>query len=242
MAEASANSTTVTDNRTPPRGVMPRGTQTWLMAGLALVILAIIVFTGRPAPAARSVTPTNTPQLAPSPDRLREYQDRLHALDERARQQAAAPALPSGAGNRPVYPEQAERAPAPDAIQQERIRREYDSLFAGNVVLSRRGDADRLVTGSAPTRPGRSAPPSGQIPSGPPSLDDVAAAVLRASGRGAQAAPVVQGTAMPAALPPSNESKLRPATGPILSTGPLHRVLEGTLIDTVLTNRLDGAT
>jgi type IV secretion system protein VirB10 len=30
------------------------------------------------------------------------------------------------------------------------------------------------------------------------------------------------------------------ATGPITSSGPLHRVLEGTVIDTVLTNRLDG--
>ena len=32
-----------------------------------------------------------------------------------------------------------------------------------------------------------------------------------------------------------------PATGPISAAGPLHRLLEGTVIDTVLTNRLDGA-
>jgi type IV secretion system protein VirB10 len=32
------------------------------------------------------------------------------------------------------------------------------------------------------------------------------------------------------------------ATGPINAVGPLHRVLEGTLIDAVLTNRLDGST
>jgi type IV secretion system protein VirB10 len=31
-------------------------------------------------------------------------------------------------------------------------------------------------------------------------------------------------------------------TGPISASGPLHRVLEGTFIDTVLTNRLDGGT
>jgi type IV secretion system protein VirB10 len=37
-------------------------------------------------------------------------------------------------------------------------------------------------------------------------------------------------------------TKLRPvATGPITSDGPTHRLLEGTLIDTVLTNRLDGS-
>jgi type IV secretory pathway VirB10-like protein len=34
----------------------------------------------------------------------------------------------------------------------------------------------------------------------------------------------------------------RPAyTGPISSAGPLHPILEGTIIDTVLTNRLDGS-
>src|SRR5206468_5418803 len=38
----------------------------------------------------------------------------------------------------------------------------------------------------------------------------------------------------------STTKPLTAATGPITSTGPLHRVLEGTVIDTVLTNRLDG--
>ena len=42
----------VTDRRTPPRGVLPRGAQTWFMVALALGILAIIVFTGQPAPPA----------------------------------------------------------------------------------------------------------------------------------------------------------------------------------------------
>ena len=37
-------------------------------------------------------------------------------------------------------------------------------------------------------------------------------------------------------------SKVRPAvTGPITSTDPMHRILEGTVSDTVLTNRLDGS-
>ena len=56
---------------------------------------------------------------------------------------------------------------------------------------------------------------------------------------------------MPAAFPPSEvaahggESSVSPppvpATGPISATGPLHRILEGTVIDTVLTNRLEGS-
>src|SRR5262249_19247607 len=48
--------------------------------------------------------------------------------------------------------------------------------------------------------------------------------------------------AVPAAVPAgSNAASARRATGPISSNGPLHRLSEGTLIDTVLTNRLDGA-
>ena len=51
----------VTDQRTPPRGVLPRGAQTWLMAALAFGSLAIIVVTGRPEPAVR---PATTPPAA----------------------------------------------------------------------------------------------------------------------------------------------------------------------------------
>jgi type IV secretion system protein VirB10 len=40
---------------------------------------------------------------------------------------------------------------------------------------------------------------------------------------------------------PPTTKPLSVATGAISSSGPLHRVLEGTVIDTVLTNRLDGA-
>ncbi|MGB7220620.1 MAG: hypothetical protein WBD07_17610, partial [Vicinamibacterales bacterium] len=68
MAESTTGTTTVTDHRTPPRGVLPRGAQTWLMVALALGILAIIVVTGRPEPPARPAAgPVNQP-LASSPD------------------------------------------------------------------------------------------------------------------------------------------------------------------------------
>ena len=40
----------VIDTRTIPKGVLPRQLQTWLMVGIALVILAIIFVTGRSEP------------------------------------------------------------------------------------------------------------------------------------------------------------------------------------------------
>src|SRR5205085_1819190 len=77
-------------------------------------------------------------------------------------------------------------------------------------------------------------------------------AVVRATTRYAPtgSAPLTNSPAAvpaPAAAMPTGASgpfgtKPRPAaTGPITSTGPLHRVPEGTMIDTVLTNRLDGS-
>ena len=70
MAEPTTGTTIVTDHRTPPRGVLPRGAQTWLMVALALGILAIIVLTGRPEPPARPAAGPVNQALAPSPDRL----------------------------------------------------------------------------------------------------------------------------------------------------------------------------
>ncbi len=44
---------TVTDRRPVPRGVIPRGVQTWLLAGLALFMLVIMLVVGRPDAPAR---------------------------------------------------------------------------------------------------------------------------------------------------------------------------------------------
>ena len=55
MAESTPGTTPVTDRRLPPRGVLPRHAQTWLMMALAIGILGIIVFTGDPAPASSTV-------------------------------------------------------------------------------------------------------------------------------------------------------------------------------------------
>ena len=70
----------VTDRRPPPRGVMPRGMQTWLMAGLAAFMLLIMFVVGRPEAPARPA-PAPAAVVAPTADRVRDYQDRLRALE-----------------------------------------------------------------------------------------------------------------------------------------------------------------
>jgi type IV secretion system protein VirB10 len=238
MADHPTGTASVVDRRPSPAGVVPRHIQTWLMVGLAAAILATIVFTGQPAPAAPAAATTNA-QVAVSPDRLRDYQARLQNMNERAREQRSADALvaaPPAARVTPVEYEASAPA-APDPIQVERRRRDYESLFASNVVASRRPELQALTTPSTAT--GRQA--------GPPSLEDVADAVLRATSRYGAPAEDTNATNSPSrsvsapALGPQAASTRPAATAPISSTGSVHPILEGTVIDTVLTNRLDGS-
>ena len=125
----------IRDRRPRPPGVMPRHVQMWLMAGIALVIFTIIVFTGRSAPAPR---PTAAERPADAPmaltERIRGYRQQL--AEDQARQERilAQQKDPPTQSPRPPSPDAAAR----DAIAEERRRREYQSLFADSVALSRR--------------------------------------------------------------------------------------------------------
>ena len=223
---------------------MPRGVQTWVMAGVAVFMLAIMLIVGRPDPPARPASAA-APAMAPSADRVRDYQERMRLLEAQALQDAQAAAGAPLAAPPVMYQEP--QAPAPqDPIVAERRRREYESLFASNVVLSRRPENERPDIG----RPSGVAALPRTDPANP-SVEEVADAVVRATTRvsglttGA-ATPQVQpfaATQQPSAQPRASEAPRTPdSTGPISPAGPLHRVLEGTVIDAVLTNRLDGTT
>ena len=115
-------------------------------------------------------------------------------------------------------------------------RREYESLFANSVVQS-----PTLAT-TEPTRspsPRRSTPGmSGDLGAAPPSLDDVAEAVVRASTTHTSTTSAST-TVAPTTSAPSPTSVPPPEF--TAADGPLHRIVEGTIVDTILTNRLDGA-
>jgi type IV secretory pathway VirB10-like protein len=213
----------VTDRRTRPPGVLPRSAQTWLMVALALGILAIIVFTGRPNPPSSARPNPTSSTSTTSPERLRDYQDRLRLLDERGRQQAAE--IPNPVAPIPYEYDQDPAPPPVDPLEEEKKRRDYDSLFATNIVLSRRPDSQKLATGTLPHSRTETEPPPP-----PPSLDEVAEAVIRATSRATAPDAPAHRTApdAPAAL-----ATKHPAPGTF-------RLIEGTIIDTVLTNRLDG--
>src|SRR5262249_46723338 len=132
----------VPDRRPVPRGVLPRGMQTWLMVAIALGMLMVILFTGRAEPPARTAAvPTSAPPQ-PNTDRVRDYQDRLRILESRAAQEARADALaqPQAAA---LTRDDPPPVRSEDPLVSERKRRDYESLFASNVVLSRRPESQR---------------------------------------------------------------------------------------------------
>ena len=244
MADAPTTPGTapVTDHRASPRGVFPRGAQTWIMAAVALGMILIMFIVGRPEPPAPS-TATIAASPEPHPERVRDYQDRLRVLDARVAHEAAS--LMPTAPPAPMS-DHAQTAAPEDPLAVERRRRDYESLFAGNVVLSRRPDGQRLDVGRAPpARALATAPPS--EPAGA-SIDDIADAALRATLRaGAPSSPSVAsgptsgqahgGGRIAPGRPPAERAA---RTEPISPAGPLHPILAGTVIDAVLTNRLDG--
>ena len=160
---------------------------------------------------------------------------------------AQTAALAPGAA--PVSYQEPQSPPPQDPIVADRKRREYESLFASNVVLSRRPDGERPDVG----RPTTANPMSSRSDPTSPSIDEIAEAVVRATGRAndmtqTTASGVLAPTPLAAigqqtsATGRSNDSPRTPErTDAISAAGPLHRVLEGTIIDTVLTNRLDGS-
>src|SRR5215510_8468618 len=183
----------VTDHRPVPRGVLPRGVQTWVMAGVAVGMLAIMLIVGRPDPPARPAQAA-APVQQPSADRVRDYQDRLRLLEAQAMRdaQAASPAP----GVQPVQYDEPQPPAPQDPLVADRKRREYESLFASNVVLSRRPENERPDLGRNTTQ--ASAPSRSEA--GTPSVDEVADAVVRASARTAGLTATPQPAPGPAAL------------------------------------------
>src|SRR5688500_12710634 len=101
---AAAVPPTVTDRRTSPRGVLPRSMQTWLLAGIAVFMLLIMFVVGRPeAPTRPAAAPAAV--MAPSADRVRDYQDRLRALEAQSLAQLTEPQSAAGVDPRVRYAE-----------------------------------------------------------------------------------------------------------------------------------------
>jgi len=221
----------------------------WVMVIIALVILAIILLTGHPQPLPRPQAGVRSaqPTLVP-PDRVRSYEQQLAADLAREQQGLTPSSAPAGRATRAAGPVASSSA---DATAEDQRRREYQSLFADSIALSLRA-ADRQPYGE------RRQDNSVTSSSLSPASQDVALleqllakSVVSPSPALTTSAPAPTLPAASPAVPSSTEratvggsetaaSPTPKSTGPIPSGGDTQRLLEGTVIETVLLNRLDG--
>ena len=195
---------------------------------------------GRPDPPARPA-PTTAPAQPPSADRVRDYQDRLRALEAQAMRDAQptvpAPGVepvqyddpqppPPQDPSRPIESDANTRASLPATSCSADVLRPSGLTSAADTRKPASPRSEQPVRRSTKwrTRPfGRPRRAAGLTPAQRPS-----------AGASSRSQPRRQaGTAGRASTPDQ--------TPPISAAGPLHRVLEGTIIDTVLTNRSDGS-
>jgi type IV secretory pathway VirB10-like protein len=236
----------VQDKTAKPEGLLPKNVQSWLLVGLAFLMVAIMWLTGgkKPQPA-RSASPATplAPPLEVNETKIAELQNRIEELQ---RQQLVAQSalaqqtrLLGGTQDAPA-PQRADPGPAgeephEDPIQAERKRHAYVSLFASNVALSYR------KTPALPAPPTET--PAAPSPVAPPAE----------SPQEAQQSKQMQSNLIPAG-PARNDSAEKPsdrkeepknpavvaAGAANAAAGKTYMLFEGTILETVLINRLDG--
>ncbi len=227
---------TIQDKAPKPAGLLPKHVQSWLLAALAVLMVLIMWLTGgkkpptttRPMPTAPGVVPP----LEVNEGKIVELQKRI--ADLQREQALAASAL---AQNHTPVPEAAVQYPPnsverpEDAIRAERKKREYLSLFASNVALSfRKGMPSKLSRDENSTNPLTSS-----FDAAAPQFPESASSISAPSPASIANTTIVEGRRKEDAPKPAAETSSTSA-----ATGKNYVLFEGTVLETVLLNRLDG--
>jgi type IV secretion system protein TrbI len=234
-----------------PQGLLPKNVQSWLLIGLAFLMVAIMWLTGgkkppTPAKVASSTAPTLAP-LEVNETKISELQNRIEQLQRD--QMVAENALTQQTrllGGAPQDSQQAQQQSASgfppdqraeDPIQAERKRRAYVSLFASNVALTY-----RKTPAIAPaTEPDAAPAATSLVPVGP---DSPQVAQLLKEMQANPAAPESGRKDSPESTHDRKEEPRNPAavsaTSANAAAGKNYVLFEGTILETVLINRLDG--
>jgi type IV secretion system protein TrbI len=240
----------IQDKAPKPPGLLPKNVQSWLIFGLAVLMVVIMWLTGgkrQAGPRTPGLLPAPTPPVEVNEAKIAELQNRIqaqqreqlvaqNALAQQSRilgASASSAQTASEAGGAP--PERAE-----DAIQAERKKRSYLSLFASNVALTYRKNASAAA--------GENATAGGVAPAPEPlqlaqllkefqPVSPLPAASLPAPVRSAPASPAESEPNKKEVQPPAAAS-----TGAAnVAAGKTYVLFEGTILEAVLLNRLEGA-
>src|SRR5216683_4423985 len=235
-----------------PLGILPKNTQAMVIAGIAVVMVGAIAFSGSRAPktAAKPALPSSA-VVDPNQARIAEYRQRL---DEQARRRAAEQAQflqtkqqfvaatgaePAGAaaGNGSYPAGHADE----NGIENDRRRRAYLSLFASNLALSYRKDNQASTPQNLAPNANTGAPPQGStLPSATPYGMFVPFGTSL-SGAESEAQPSNWQTNQHGE-PSATETNARDRFADLNpSDGKQYRLFEGTVLEAVLTNRLNGS-
>jgi type IV secretory pathway VirB10-like protein len=239
------SSAAIQDKAPKPPGLLPKNVQSWLLISLAVLMVLIMWLTGgkkpsAPARAALSGPPVQAP-LEVNEAKIVEMQNRIQELqrEQNIAQNALAQQnriLASGG----VDPQSTATSAAAnsgqpvraeDSIEAERKKRNYLSLFSSNVALTY-----RKAPSTAPSKESESTPP------GETGLSATQLAELLKP----PALPVTSATQAKDSVA-ENERKeairnpvAAPAGAPAAATGKTYVLFEGTILETILINRLDG--
>jgi len=235
----------VQDKAPKPQGLLPKNVQSWLLIALAFLMVGIMWLTGgRKSPQPTKTPGTSVPAQAPlevNETKINELQSRIEELQRQqllaqsalAQQNRLLGAGPQDA-QQPQQPGPSNNPPdqrAEDPIKTERERRAYVSLFSSNVALSYR---------KAPSAP---QPPQSEAAPAVPSLVPVAPESLQIAQLPKEIQP---GTASAQTQPGEHAEDRKPAgvsppVSPNAAEGKTYLLFEGTILETVLINRLDGS-
>jgi type IV secretion system protein TrbI len=230
----------VVDRRQEPPGVVPRHLQQWVLVGTAVVMVGILAISGPPTKPRAMATPSPASvAVDPNQQRIEEYQRRIQEQAQRlAAEQAqlqltkdAVDASPDGAAG-PGPRRLPTGAPVPPATAfPTRDARDDRARFADSVAFSRSTTTHPADPGPLPDAPAIGAPiaASAMLPQ--------VAALLPSGIPGPPAAIVPPAPPVPTQAAASATRVAAPRT---VSGEPRYTLLEGTIIETVLTNRLDG--
>jgi type IV secretory pathway VirB10-like protein len=235
-----------------PQGLLPKNVQSWLLVGLAFLMVAIMWLTGSKKPLAPAKSPVSAaPVQAPlevNEAKIAEMQNRIQDLQRQqllaqtalAQQTHSLGPVPqdSSESHQPGAVAAGEQRPEEDPIQAERKRRAYVSLFASNVALTYR-KAPTNSSGSPTETPLAVPPPI------PPASDASQIAQRLKEMQLNSISPTLGRTDSGETTKDRKEEAKSPAAVSDASAnaaaGKTYVLFEGTILETVLINRLDGS-
>jgi type IV secretion system protein VirB10 len=258
---ASPAAQPIQDKVPKPPGLMPKNIQAWVMLSLAVLMVIIMWFTGgkKAQTALKSGTPSmqtpaplevNQAKIADLQSRIQELQrEQQAALNQQNKFFGALQADNQTAAPAQVANPQPGSPPTDDPIQAERKKRAYLSLFSSNVALSYRKDLPQPESASTNNPVGVPSQPAQQ-----PTFDQQLSQILQALPPTPQPPPLtppVFGSARQAGTSTAEEAEKKTfetsskQTSPNPSAlnaaeGKNYVIFEGTVLEAVLSNRLDG--